>query len=795
MILSMKWLKDYVNADMPIKEFVDGMTMSGSKVEAYEIQGEKIKNIVVGKVVDIKKHEDSDRLWICQIDVGKGENIQILTAAQNVFKGAIVPVALHKSTLADGTKITKGKLRGEVSNGMLCSFEELGMTQEDFPYAIKDGILILNEDPDIEKMSLGMDIREAVGFNDTCVEFEITSNRPDCLSVIGLAREVSATFDAPVSIKEPEYMGVGSSAKEYIDVEIHNKNLCSRYIGAVVKNVRIAPSPRWLAQRLIASGIRPINNFVDITNYVMLEYGQPMHAFDLRYVKGNKINIRNAKKGEEITILDGSVIKLEPEYLVIADEESPVAIAGIMGGEYSGIMDDTQTVVFEAASFDKTSVRTTAVKINKRTDASSRFEKGLDPANAEKAMKRALQLVEELGCGEVVSEVIDKNYSESKINRLAFDYQAINKFLGVDISKKEQVEYLSRLEIVYNESDDTLTIPSFRSDIEQQCDIAEEVARIYGYNKIPSTMPALFTQSKKLPEFKLKEQISEVLRANGAYEVSTYSFISPKAYDKIRLDESERESVKILNPFGEDSSVMRRSVIPSMLDVISKNCNSRVMNGRFYEVAREFIPTDDELPKEKDIFCIGYFGADEDFYSLKASVNSVLNSLYIDEAEYFTNKDNKTFHTGRCADIVVDNDAIGTMGEIHPLVAESFGISQRTYIAVLDLEKLLKYKGTQRIYKPLPKYPAVTRDLSLVCDEEITSGEIIKIIKENADYLENVELFDIFRSEKIGENKKSVSYSLILRSDEGTLTDIQADESVSKVLKALEKMNIHLRAF
>lgn len=793
MILSMNWLKDFVKADMPIKEFIDGMTMSGSKVETFEVQGEKINNIVVGKVVTIIKHEDSDKLWICQVDVGSGELIQILTAAQNVFAGAIVPVALHKSTLADGTKITKGKLRGEISNGMLCSFDELGMTQDDFPYADADGILILNDDSNIANMSIGMDIKQAVSLNDTSVEFEITSNRPDCLSVIGLARETSATFNLPLKLDEPVFKGIGGKASDLLEVNIQNKDLCSRYIGAIVKNVKIAPSPRWLADRLIASGVRPINNFVDITNYVMLEYGQPMHAFDLRYVEGGKINIRNANDGEQIKILDGTTIDLKPEYLVIADEKKPVAIAGVMGGEYSGIMDDTQTVVFESACFEKTSVRTTSVKINKRTDASSRFEKGLDAVNVEKAMYRALQLVEQLGCGEVVSEIIDVDYSNKEPKKLDFDYKWINSVLGIDIPKSEQLEYLSRLGFVYNENEDSLTIPSARTDVEQKCDLSEEIARIYGYNRIPSTLPKLDAQGKKEIVYTLKDEVSQVLMSNGAYEVQTYSFISPKAYDKIRLDKNERESVKILNPFGEDTSVMRRNVIPSMLDIVSKNCNSRVMSGRFYEVAREFIPTNENLPIEKDILCVGFFGAKEDFYSLKSTINSLFDAFYI-EVEYITEKNNPTFHTGKCANILCDNVIIGTIGEIHPLVAENFDISQKTFCAVIDLELLLKYKGGDRIYKPLPKFPAMSRDLSLVCDENITSGEIIKIIKENADLLESVTLFDIFRSEKIGENKKSISYNLVLRSPDGTLTDIQADESVSKVLKALEKKNIVLRA-
>lgn len=790
MNLSMKWLYDFVKADMPVKEFVDAMTMSGSKVETYEIQGEKIKNVVVGKVISIEKAPDSDRLNICMVDVGDGEPLQIVTAATNVFAGAIVPVALHKSVLADGTKITRGKLRGIVSNGMLCSFAELGMEQEDFPYAIKDGILILNNDPEIEKMKIGMDIREAVGFNDISVEFEITNNRPDCLSVIGLAKEASATFEIPMNYKEPTFKGVGGKISDFIKVNVQNKELCSRYMAAVVKNVKIGPSPRWLAERLRASGVRSINNFVDITNFVMLEYGHPMHAFDLRYVDNAEINVRNAVDGEKITILDGSEIALSSEMLVIADGKKPVAIAGIMGGEYSGIMDDTTTVVFESACFDGVSVRKTAKKINKRTESSSRFEKGIDPINAKAALMRALELVEELGCGEVITEYIDIDNANKTPHRLKHDHEWISRFLGIEIPESEQIRILKSLGFGYE--DGFAIVPNTRIDIERQCDLAEEVARIYGYNRIPSTTPRLSSNAKRTPEQVFSRQLVDVMLAQGCFETETFSFISPKAYEKIRLPEEQRKSVTIINPLGEDTSVMRTTVIPSMLEVIANNFNDRNLAGRFFEISRKFVPRENALPDEKEVLSIGFYGSDEDFFTLKGAVEAVFNHFDID-AEYKAQRENPTFHPGKCAEVFANGKKLGTLGEIHPEVCEAFGISARVYVAAFYMDGLFAARGGERLYKPLPKFPAMTRDLSLVCDEGTTNGFIIDTIKKTAANLESVSLFDVFRGEQIGEGKKCLSYKLVMRKSDSTMVDGEADSAVAAVLAELEKNGVALR--
>ena len=602
MNLSMKWLNDYVDvSDMPIKEFCSGLTISGSKVERWETEGEEISKVVVGKLLSVVPHENSDHLVVCQVDVGKagsGEPIQIVTGASNVKAGDIVPVAMDGSTLPGGVKIKKGKLRGVESNGMLCSLGELGLTARDFPYAIEDGIFIMQEEEGCPSFELGMDIREAIGLNDTSVEFEITSNRPDCLAVLGLARETHATFDRPLKIKAPEFNGIDGDINSMLKVEIHNKQLCPRYIAGVVKNVKIAPSPRWMRERLRASGVRPINNFVDITNYVMLEYGHPMHAFDIRYINGAEINIRNAKNGETITTLDGAERTLTENMLVIADADKPVAVAGVMGGEYSGIMDDTVDVVFESACFDGASVRTTAKALGMRTDASARFEKGLDPQNAYPALIRAFELFEMLGCGEVVKTIIDADYSDKTPKGVVFDPEWINNFLGSDIPESEMKTYLERLD--FKVENGMAYAPSVRIDIECKADIAEEVARLYGYNKIPKTIIRGVASAELSPKQKFERSIMNAMTALGAYEITTYSFISPKYFDKIRLPENSplRKTVVITNPLGEDTSVMRTTILPSVCEVMARNYNNRNPEVCLFELGNEYIPNGGELPDE-----------------------------------------------------------------------------------------------------------------------------------------------------------------------------------------------------
>ena len=579
MNLSMRWLDEFVHVDTPIHDFCEALTMSGSKVEGYEVEGTEIENVVVGKVLAMERHPNSDHMWICQVDVGKSEPVQIVTGAQNVHVGDLVPAALHKSHLPGGVTITKGKLRGVESNGMLCSLKELGLTTHDFPYAIEDGIFILQE-----VCAVGEDIRTAIGLNDTVVEFEITSNRPDCLSIIGLARETAATYRLPLHLHTPVVQGAGGDVNSLLKVRVENTELCQRYMAAVVRNIKVASSPRWLRERLRACGVRPINNIVDITNYVMLEYGQPMHAFDLKYVKDGQIVVRNAAAGETITTLDGTVRELSPEMLVIADAEKPSAVAGVMGGEYSGIHNDTNTIVFESACFKGSSVRLTAKKLGMRTESSGRFEKGLDPMNCEGALLRALELVEQLGAGEVVSGVIDIDHADHALRRVPFDADWMNRFLGISLTREEMVESLRPLEIavVGNEC----IVPSYRADLEQKADIAEEVARMYGYNKIPTTALRGSAEAIVTPEQDFERRINNAMIAMGYDEIVTYSFMSPKMYDKICLpaDHPMRKSVVITNPLGEDTSIMRTTGLPSMLDTLARNYNNRNPEAWLYEI-------------------------------------------------------------------------------------------------------------------------------------------------------------------------------------------------------------------
>ncbi len=797
MNLSMKWLSDYVDVNCDIKKFCSDMTMSGSKVEGFEIEGEEVSNVVVGKVLSVTPHENSDHLVVCQLDVGKGEPVQIVTGASNVFAGAKVPVALDGSKLPNGVNIKKGKLRGVESNGMLCSLGELNLTTHDFPYAISDGIFIIEE-----ACEIGEDIHTAVGINDTSVEFEITSNRPDCLSVLGLAREAHATFNVPLKISEPKNNSNDENVSDYISVDVQNEKLCPRYIAGIVKNVKIEPSPRWMRERLRASGVRPINNFVDITNYVMLEYGHPMHAFDLKYVEGNKIVIRNAKAGESIVTLDGAERKLSDEMLVICDEKKPIAVAGVMGGEYSGIMDDTTTVVFESACFDGASVRLTAKKLGMRSDASARFEKGLDPQNALPAIKRAFELVEMLGAGEVVGNIIDADYSDKTPKTVTFEPEWINKFLGTQIPEEAQREYLTRLG--FKLEGNTIYVPGFRIDIECKADIAEEVARIYGYNNIPSTMLKGLAQAKLTEAQKFSRAIENSMVSLGFNEILTYSFISPKYFDKILLpDDSElRNTVTIMNPLGEDTSVMRTTSIPSMLEILSRNYNYRNPSANLFEIGNEYIVTSsDKLPNEPQRLTLGSYGDDTDFYTMKGAVEEILKALRICDYEFSAFKDDSLvkevscFHPGRSAVITKGETVIGCFGEVHPLVLNNYEIETKAYIGKLNIPEMLEIVDPEGRYKPLPKFPATTRDLSIICDDSITVATLEKAIKTGCGkILESIKLFDVYKGKQIEEGKKSVSYSIVLRSHEGTLTDEQADNAMKKSLKELEKIGAGLRA-
>lgn len=802
MDLSMKWLGDYIDvSDMPIKEFCSGLTISGSKVERWETEGGEISKVVVGKILSVVPHENSDHLVVCKVDVGHAspDVLQIVTGASNVHEGDFVPVAMDGSTLTNGVKIKKGKLRGVESNGMLCSLGELGLTTHDFPYAIADGIFIMQQEEGCVPFELGQDIREAIGFDDTSVEFEITSNRPDCMSVIGLARETHATFDRPYIVKEPTCKGIDGDINSMLKVTIHNKELCPRYIAGVVKNVKIGMSPRWMRERLRASGVRPINNFVDITNYVMLEYGHPMHAFDIRYIDNSEINIRNAKEGEKITTLDGTERTLTEKMLVIADANKPVAVAGVMGGEYSGIMDDTVDVVFEAACFDGASVRTTAKALGMRTDASARFEKGLDPQNAYPALMRAFELVEMLGCGEVVKTIIDADYSDKTPKGVEFDPVWINNFLGADIPEDVMRSCLEKLD--FRIENGKAYAPSVRIDIECKADIAEEVARIYGYNNIPKTIIRGVADAKLTEKQKLERKTANAMTALGAYEITTYSFISPKYFDKIRLpmDSTLRKTVVISNPLGEDTSVMRTTLLPSMCEVMARNYNNRNAAVCLFELGSEYIPNGGELPDEPVRLSVGAYGGDMDFYGIKGIVDSMLKNIGVEDFEYSAEMNGfgeaEAFHPGRRAVITKDGKAIGILGELHPETLENYGIGVKAYAAKVNVTELLDIANAVKTYKPLPKFPAAVRDLAIVCDENLPVAELEKAIKRAVgNTLESVTLFDVYKGKQIAEGKKSVAYSIAMRSHEGTLTDEQSDAAVKRVLKELEKLGAELRA-
>ena len=790
MNLSMRWLSDFVDIDAKPHDFCEAITMSGSKVEGYTVEGSEISNVIVGKILSIEKHPDADKLVVCQVDVGSGEPIQIVTGATNLKVGDVVPVAMDNSTLPGGKKIHKGKLRGVVSNGMLCSLGELGLTVHDFPNAIEDGIMVIDED-----VKLGQDIREALGLNDTCVEFEITSNRPDCFSIIGLAREAAATYNLPLKLHTPVVKGTDGDVNDLLQVEVKNPELCMRYIARMVKNVKIEPSPRWMRERLRACGVRPINNIVDITNYVMLEYGQPMHAFDYKYVNGHKITVRTAKNGEKITTLDDVERNLDESMLVIADEKGPVAVAGVMGGEFSSIMDDTDTIVFESACFNGPSVRLTSKKLGLRTESSGRYEKGLDPNNTKPAVDRACELIEMLGAGEVIGGYVDVGNSDKAQRRIKLDVDWTNRFLGIDIPREQMVDYLERVGCVME--DDDIIVPSFRPDLEHKADISEEIARFYGYDKIPVTAIRGTAQGHLTEQQKFERTVSNTLLSQGLYEIMTYSFISPKYYDKIRLPEDSplRKCVTIQNPLGEDTSVMRTTTLPSMLEILAKNYNNRNESAALFELSPEYIPTENPLPDENVQVTLGMYGEQYDFYSLKGVVEALLDVLGIADYDVSAVSDNPTFHPGRCACISKDGRDIGTIGEIHPLVLQNYGINTKVYAAKLDASALFDLRCVSKEYKPLPKYPATARDIAVLCDDALPVLDMKKAIQKAAGpILERVSLFDVYKGQQVPDGKKSVAWSLSFRAPDRTLTDEETDGAMKKVLKALDEMGAVLRS-
>ena len=795
MKLNRKWInEEFVDLhEVSDKEFVETLTVFGQKVETWERMDAEIKNVVVGKVLSMVRHPNSDHMFICQVDVGQEAPVQIVTGAQNVHEGDLVPAALHNSWLPGGVHITKGKLRGEVSNGMLCSFGELGLTQNDLPGVFADGIWIL--EPEAGKP--GDDINLVIGNDDTVVDFEITNNRPDCYSIIGLARETAAAFGRHMKHHDPVVHGSDAgSIFEHLDVEVPAEKLCSRYTSRMVANVKIGPSPKWMRQRLRANGVRPINNIVDITNYVMLEYGQPMHAFDYRYVSSGKILVREAQEGESMTTLEGTQRALKPGMLVIADETKPIGLAGIMGGLNSEIRDDTRMVVFESANFDGTSIRQTALALGMRTEASGKFEKHLDPMLTVPAVERACELVEELSCGDVLDGMIDVINYVPQSRTVKLEPEKINRLLGTDISREDMVNYLDLLEIPVE--GDNILVPSFRPDLIRMADIAEEVGRSYGYNKIPVTEFKTSTQGGYSREMKLETKAGTLCRAMGYSEIITYSFVSPMVFDQIRLpaDSVLRNAMKIQNPLGEDTSIMRTVALPSMLEILSRNNAYHNKAAKLYEVAKVYLPqAGEKLPQEPKMLMLGTYGSGETFFTLKGELEGIFRALRMKKTEYTAEKNNPSYHPGRCARITVDGEEIGVMGQVHPLVAKNYGIEAEVYCAELNFTKMLSLMLPDPTYVPLPKYPAVSRDLALVCDEEVTVAQTEKIIADAAGkLLRDVKLFDIYRGVGVPAGKKSMAFSLELRADDRTLTDADSEAVTNKILAALaEKLNATLR--
>jgi len=794
MKLPLSWLSDYTNiSGVTPKEYDAKMTMSGSKVEEVNYLGAEINNVVTGEVISVTDHPDSDHLKICSINVGRAEPLQIVTGAPNVTPdsvGEVCPVALHKSTLPGGVKITKGKLRGVESNGMMCSFQELGLTHGCVPYACDNGILFLPKGTPI-----GEDIKKVLGLDEYVADFEITSNRPDCLSVIGLARETAAVFGRDFSLKTPVVKGCGGDINEHISVEVKDVDLCPRYTARLVKNIKIEPSPAWMRERLHASGVRPINNIVDITNYVMLEYGQPMHAFDYSCLSNGRIVVRRARDGESIQTLDGTDHNLTSNMLAICDNDKPVAVAGVMGGANSEIEDDTRTVVFESACFHGATVRVTAKTLGMRTEASGRFEKGLDPRMTLDAVNRACELVEELGAGEVVDGIIDVDHSDPNPKRLRFEPDKMNALLGLSLSPEEHKTYLEKLS--FQVEDGEVIVPSFRTDVARMCDLAEEVARMYGYDKIPTTLYAgEMVQGGFTPKQQAESTVSLICREAGFDEAMTHSFISPKAYDKIgwRADDPRRASTTILNPLGEDFSVMRTTVLPSMLESLSHNQAHRSPDASLFELGTVYIPNlkdgradADTLPHEEKILTLGSYGR-VSFFKFKGVIEAIFRELNIKDVKFVSDASNPSYHPGRCAAIFIGNERAGVFGTVHPTVCRNFGLSGEVLAAELPLDRLIASINPERLYHPLPRFPSSTRDIAVLVADGTPSADIQECIaKAVGGILERVRLFDVYKGQGIPEGKKSVAYSVSMRSPARTLTDEECDKTMRTVVAALEK--------
>ncbi|WP_269477474.1 phenylalanine--tRNA ligase subunit beta [Hominibacterium faecale] len=808
MLVPIEWLKDYTDIDVDTKEFCDRMIMSGSNLETCEYFCEEMENVVVGRIDKIEKHPDADKLVVCMINVGKDEPVQIVTGAPNVFEGAYVPVALHKSRIPGplhgkekeegGTKITKGKLRGVESFGMLCSAGELGFDDKVVPVAHREGIWILEEE-----CPLGQDFAEALGLKQAVVDFEITPNRPDCLSMVGMAREAAATFGG--SLKYPDTACTDETdkqAKDFIQVEIKDSELCRRYAARIVTDVKIEQSPWWLQKRLMYAGMRPINNIVDITNFVMLEFGQPIHAFDIRQIADNRIIVERAQEGETFTTLDNTERTLTEDMLLIKDGQRGVAIAGVMGGLNSEIEKDTTTILIESANFNGDSVRATSKKLGLRTEASSRFEKGIDPNLCQAAADRVCRLIEILGCGKVASGTVDVYPNQFKAPVIDVRVSRVNHVLGTDLSRQDMTGIFESLEMIVEGEGDIMKVtpPTIRQDLLTEVDFVEEVARMYGYDQLPVTIPKGNSEAGQSRERTLVDLARDTLCALGANEVQTYSFVSPKGVDDVRIDEDswERDFVKITNPLGEENSVMRTILTPNMLEVLARNYSRNIEAVRAFEIGSTFMTNmidPEKLPDEQTGLCIGIYGNDADFFTLKGMIVEMLKVLGVKETLFEAESQYGVYHPGRCARISVGDEELGIMGEVHPDVSEKFGIGTRSYVCELFFDSVIRHANIEKAYEPLPKYPATSRDIALLVDEDIQVGDIESIIKEQGKaILEKVQLFDVYRGKQVAEGKKSVAFALTYRDKNKTLTDEDVAKVHDKVLEALkEKVNAVLR--
>lgn len=780
-----KWLKDYVNINISPKELADKLTLSGSNVEEVITSGEEIQNVVTGKLLKIEPHPDAEKLVICQLDIATGEELQIVTGADNMKVGDIVPVALHGASLPNGLKIKKGKLRGVVSNGMMCSEEELGIAGEEEIH----GLMILPQNTPI-----GKDIKEVLGLDNSVIDFEITSNRPDCLSIIGMARETAATLGLKYNLPETSFKTIcKENIADSIKVEVKDTNLCRRYMARGIKNIKIEPSPAWMQERLLEAGVRPINNIVDITNFVMIELGQPMHAFDRREITSNTIVVERAEESEKFMTLDGVERTLNTNVLNIKNGNKTIGLAGIMGGLDSEVKDDTTEIVFESANFDGTNIRISSQSLGIRTEASSKFEKDLDQNLVKLAMDRACSLVEELKAGSIMEGTIDIYPNPLNEKQLEVSSSWVNKFLGTEIAPDKMKEYLDRLELSTVLKGDSLliTVPTFRGDINIKEDVAEEIARIYGYDNIPITvMNSISLNGGKNKKQKLEDRIIETLIGSGLNQAISYSFVSPKVFDKVLIPESSslRKAVTIKNPLGEDFSIMRTTSLPSMMEALARNYARSNEEAKLFEIGKIYIPNEDaaKLPEETNIITIGMYGK-VDYFDLKGIIENILSTLGIINVSFNRESNNQSFHPGKTAALYSKKDYVGILGEIHPDISDNYGIEVSSYVAILNLDMLIKLSGNDNKYNPLPKYPAVTRDLAVLVEDSILVQQIEDIIKkQGSNLLDSIKLFDVYKGSQIPEGKKSVAYALSYRAENKTLTDVEVNKVHDKILRSLE---------